>query len=63
MNNTIDLGVAVIHSWKNETSNKKPIINDENEDESSFDWHPILYTLLAIIFFALAMLITHMCYK
>ena len=63
MNNAIDLGVAIIQRWNNETINNERITNDENDDESSFNWHPVLYSLLVILFVVLIILISHRCYK
>ena len=63
MNNTIDLGVAIIQRWHNETIKRNDITIDEDNDENSFDWHPILYTLLAILLGVLIILTSYKCYK
>ena len=61
MNNGIDLGIAIIRTW----TTTEEIINDSDDSDknSTYYWHILSYSLLAMVFTLLILFIPYSCYR
>ena len=56
INNEIDLGIAVIRTWTVREEN-----TNDDSDKNASDWHPLLYSLLAMLFALCILFISYNC--
>ena len=61
MNNRIDLGIAIIRTW---TITEETTDDSDDSDKNASNWHPLVYSLLAILFTLLIIsFIFYSCYR
>ena len=60
MNNGIDLGIAIIRTW---TITEETTDDSDDSDKNASDWHPLVYSLLAILFTLFISFIFYSCYR
>ena len=61
MNNGIDLEVAIIKTWT--TAENATVTDDDDNDQSSYDWHYLLYSFLAILSVVIIVLLFYNSYR
>ena len=60
MNNGIDLEIARLQTWTSEDDTQSGV---DNDDEKSYDWHPLLYAFFAIFFVVIVLFISYNGYR
>ena len=65
MNNWIDLKVAIIKTWTavQNTTVGSADDDDDSNTEYSYDWHCVLYSILAALSVVIAVLILYNCHR
>ena len=61
MNNGIDLEVAIIKTWT--TAENATVTDDDDDNQSSYDWHYLLYSFLAILSVVIMVLLFYNSYR
>ena len=61
MNNGIDLKVAIIKTWT--TAENATVTDDDSNTEYSYDWHYVLYSILAVFSVVIVVFIFYNCYR
>ena len=61
MNNGIDLEVAIIKTWT--TAENATVTDDDDNDQSSYDWHYLLYLFSAILSVVIIVLLFYNSYR
>ena len=68
MNNGIDLKVAIIKTWTTAENTTVASADDDDDDDNSnteysYDWHCVLYSILAALSVVIAVLILYNCHR
>ena len=61
MNNGIDLEVAIIKTWT--TGEDAAVTDNDDDDQSSYDWHYLLYSFSAILSVVIIVLLFYNSYR
>ena len=61
MNNGIDLEVAIIKTWT--TAENATVTDDDDNYQSSYDWHYLLYSFSAILSVVIIVLLFYNSYR
>ena len=61
MNNGIDLEVVIIKTWT--TAENATVTDDDDNDQSSYDWHYLLYSFSAILSIVTMVLLFYNSYR
>ena len=61
MDNGIDLEIAIIKTWT--TAENATVTDDDDNDQSSYDWHYLLYSFSAILSVVIIVLLFYNSYR